>query len=229
MTTAERMKARRKEIGVSAEEIAKELKVSPATIYRYEKGDIEKMPLEILEPLSKVLRTTPAYLMGWEEPESESNIVKKKYEIGGRLRYFRELRGLSQKELASLIGVSNSRVSNWEQGINRPDADILASICNSLHISADELLDINSSTNKLGSLSTAELEHIKKYRRIDSDGKKTIDMMLDQLVKAAGYSEKHPDMVTLPLASRGGGLSEVTVTEEAVKKLEEAQSEDIDF
>ena len=56
MTTAERMKARRKEIGVSAEEIAKELKVSPATIYRYEKGDIEKMPLEILEPLSKVLR-----------------------------------------------------------------------------------------------------------------------------------------------------------------------------
>lgn len=157
-----------------------------------------------------------------------------KYEIGGRLRYFRELRGLSQKEFASLIGVSNSRVSNWEQGINRPDADILASICSALHISADELLDISSSINKLGGLSPDEITHIKKYRRIDSDGRATIDMMLDQLVQKAeateaGQSNQRPAMVTLPLASRGGGLSEVTVTEEAAKELEDVESEDIDF
>lgn len=49
-----------------------------------------------------------------------------KYEIGARIRKYREMSGFSQKELAQKIGVSNSRVSNWEQGINRPDADILA-------------------------------------------------------------------------------------------------------
>ena len=45
MTVVQRMKERRKELGFSAEYIAEELKVSAATIYRYEKGDIEKLPL----------------------------------------------------------------------------------------------------------------------------------------------------------------------------------------
>ena len=44
-----------------------------------------------------------------------------RYEIGPRIRKYREAQNLSQKELAKLIGVSNSRISNWEQGINRPD------------------------------------------------------------------------------------------------------------
>lgn len=66
MTTGQRMKHRRKEINKSAEDIAKALGVSPATIYRYEKGDIEKVPGDILEPLAKALETTPAWLMGWE-------------------------------------------------------------------------------------------------------------------------------------------------------------------
>ena len=54
------------------------------------------------------------------------------YNIGPRLRKYREAQNLSQKELAERIGVSNSRVSNWEKGINRPDVDILADICNAL-------------------------------------------------------------------------------------------------
>lgn len=68
MTTGQRMKARRKELGLSAEYVAGQLNVSPATIYRYENGGIDKVPGDILEPLSKVLQTTPAYLMGWTEP-----------------------------------------------------------------------------------------------------------------------------------------------------------------
>ena len=67
MTTGERMKQRRKEIGFSAEKVAERLGVSPATIYRYEKGDIEKVPADSLTEIAKILQTTPAYLMGWEE------------------------------------------------------------------------------------------------------------------------------------------------------------------
>lgn len=65
-----------------------------------------------------------------------------KYEIGLRIRKYREKRKLSQKELAQLIGVSNSRISNWEQGLNRPDADILADLCRVLNVSPSELLDV---------------------------------------------------------------------------------------
>lgn len=71
-----------------------------------------------------------------------------KYEIGARIRKYREMSGFSQKELAQKIGVSNSRVSNWEQGINRPDADILADICKALNVSPSELLDVQIITGR---------------------------------------------------------------------------------
>lgn len=58
-----------------------------------------------------------------------------KYEIGGRIRLYRKQSGLTQEQLASKINVTKSRVSNWEQGINRPDADILADICRALNVS----------------------------------------------------------------------------------------------
>lgn len=69
MNIGSRIKARRKEIGISAERLAETLGKDRATVYRYENGDIENLPLSILEPIAKALNTTPAYLMGWESPE----------------------------------------------------------------------------------------------------------------------------------------------------------------
>lgn len=89
MTTGERMKARRKAIGLSAETVAGELGLSAATIYRYEKGDIEKIPGNILEPLADVLSTTPAYLMGWtDDPEDYENADEANYLPQGWIEHF---------------------------------------------------------------------------------------------------------------------------------------------
>lgn len=84
-----------------------------------------------------------------------------KYEIGSRIRKYREERGLSQKQLAELIGVKNSRVSNWEQGLNRPDADILAALCRALQVSPSELLDVRLVDNELNA---QERKVIMAYR-----------------------------------------------------------------
>lgn len=84
-----------------------------------------------------------------------------KYEIGNRIRKYREELQLSQKEFAKLIGVSNSRVSNWEQGINRPDADLLANICRVLNVSPSILLDVHLTDDDL---SNQERKVIKAYR-----------------------------------------------------------------
>lgn len=69
MEIYERIKSRRKEIGLSADDVAKALGVSRATVYRYESADIEKLPTAILEPLSKVLKCSIPHLMGWENEE----------------------------------------------------------------------------------------------------------------------------------------------------------------
>ena len=67
MTIGDRIKKRRKELGLSVDEVAERLGKNRATIYRYESSEIENLPSPVLEPLAIVLRTTPAYLMGWEE------------------------------------------------------------------------------------------------------------------------------------------------------------------
>lgn len=67
MNTGERIKERRKELGMSAENLAAKVGVSPATMYRYEKGEIEKVPGDILFKLSDALYVSPRFLMGWEE------------------------------------------------------------------------------------------------------------------------------------------------------------------
>lgn len=84
-----------------------------------------------------------------------------KYEIGSRIRKYREERGLSQKQLAELIGVKNNRVSNWEQGLNRPDADILAALCRVLQVSPSELLDVRLVDDELNA---QERKVIMAYR-----------------------------------------------------------------
>ena len=84
-----------------------------------------------------------------------------KYEIGSRIRKYREERGLSQKQLAELIGVKNNRVSNWEQGLNRPDADILATLCRALQVSPSELLDVRLVDDELNA---QERKVIMAYR-----------------------------------------------------------------
>ena len=72
MRIGERIKQRRLELGYTADALAKLLNKNRATIYRYENGDIENMPIDVLEPLAKALNTTPAYLMGWQEPHKAS-------------------------------------------------------------------------------------------------------------------------------------------------------------
>lgn len=71
----QRIKSRRKELNISADELAKRLGKDRSTIYRYEKGDIENLPLDILEPIADALETTPAYLMGWEKVQKNNDIL----------------------------------------------------------------------------------------------------------------------------------------------------------
>lgn len=70
MNIGHRIKERRKELRISADELANKLGKNRATIYRYEKGDIENLPLDILEPIADALDTTPQYLMGWDDPSN---------------------------------------------------------------------------------------------------------------------------------------------------------------
>lgn len=64
------------------------------------------------------------------------------YSIGNRIRTAREAAGIKQKDFADLLGVSQSKVSNWENGTNRPNADQLSDIVKALKADANYILGI---------------------------------------------------------------------------------------
>lgn len=65
MSIGQRIKVSRLQQGLSIDDLAHRLGKNRTTIYRYENGDIENLPLGILDSLAEALNTTPAYLMGW--------------------------------------------------------------------------------------------------------------------------------------------------------------------
>lgn len=76
MNIGERIKNRRKSLGLSADDLAQRIDKNRTTIYRYESGYIENLPTTILEPLAKALYTTPEYLMGWvDDPNDYEEIA----------------------------------------------------------------------------------------------------------------------------------------------------------
>ena len=75
MNIGQRIKQRRKELKMSADDLGKQLGKDRSTIYRYEKGDIENLPLDILEPIAAALNTTPQYLMGWEKVQKKNDTL----------------------------------------------------------------------------------------------------------------------------------------------------------
>nr|DAO27127.1 MAG TPA: Repressor protein CI [Caudoviricetes sp.] len=67
MNVGERIKQRRKDLKMSADELATSVGVSRSTIFRYEKGDIEKVGPDVLKKIADKLNVSPADLMGWDD------------------------------------------------------------------------------------------------------------------------------------------------------------------
>lgn len=75
MKIGQRIKERRKELKMSADELGRKLGKDRSTIYRYENGDIENMPLDILPELANALEMTQQDLMGWENIQKNNDVV----------------------------------------------------------------------------------------------------------------------------------------------------------
>lgn len=96
--------------------------------------------------------------------------------VSGKIREYRKLRNLTQKELGEKIGVKHNTVSGYEKGTSEAEQDILFKIANALDVGINDLFP--PTTNSI-SLTTCEKDFIKKYRVLDERGKSTVDKALD--------------------------------------------------
>ena len=69
--------------------------------------------------------------------------------VANRLIELRRRKGLSQEELADILGVSRQAVSKWERTEASPDTDNLIALAKFYNISLDELLDTGTPVDEI--------------------------------------------------------------------------------
>lgn len=75
MTKGERLARLRQERGFTQSELAKLLHTTKQTISKYEKNIVTNIPSDRVEDLSRILGTTPEYIMGWEEAQKNNDAI----------------------------------------------------------------------------------------------------------------------------------------------------------
>ena len=77
-------------------------------------------------------------------------------EVANRLQQLRKAKGLSQEELAQILGLSRQAISKWERAETSPDTDNLICLARLYNISIDKLLDTSESLEEIRERITQE-------------------------------------------------------------------------
>lgn len=119
------------------------------------------------------------------------------------LRKIREYVGMTQKELGSIVGVSDAAIGLWENGKRQPNNEMLLKLGEALHCSVSDILSETLETRMLD----AAHPLVKKYNALDNHGKEVVDSILDMEYKRCVRPVKAPAKV-IPLFPAAAGPGE---------------------
>lgn len=150
MTVGEIIFNRRKELGLTLEEIGKATGVSKSTVKKWENGFIANMRKDKIEFLAKALNIDPLVLI--------QGIPK----CGNQLNSARTHYKLSLSQLSKHTGISEKKLSDYEEDIAEPTMQELSSIAEAYGITQGELLwnDFKENTSKLSANANPNAELI---------------------------------------------------------------------
>lgn len=101
--------------------------------------------------------------------------------FGTRLRDKRKELGITQPQLAKILGVSQSAIGSWETDTNSPRATLLYDLFDILHCDANYLFQDETRELYKDKATPGEFENIiKKYRLLDDHGREMVDFTLEK-------------------------------------------------
>ena len=115
--------------------------------------------------------------------------------FGEKLKQARTSAGLTQSELAKIIGATNTTISNWEKGVSKPDLDMLSYICGALKVRASYFLQPIIPDD---GVTIPEFNLIKKYRQLDPHGKDMVDTVLNKEYQRSIDTKETNNITQLP-------------------------------
>ena len=117
----------------------------------------------------------------------ELNIVSRS------IRKYSELRSMEQRELAKRLGIAANTLSNWENGISKPNLNVLVPICKALGISLYELFGLEDPTQIY---SDREQRLVSKYQELSEGHKLAVEGLVDSLGQAETMSSRRVTRLT---------------------------------
>jgi transcriptional regulator with XRE-family HTH domain len=82
---------------------------------------------------------------------------------GEKIRKARLKNRMKQEELAEIIGVHQTAISQYERGTRNPTLKILDKICDVLEINASEVMEKNEIKNKTKNFSSYEMCEVFRF------------------------------------------------------------------
>jgi len=144
---AKRLKRLRKEAHLTQQDVADYFKTSPQSYAQWEKG--QRSPSkESLEKLASYFGVSVSYLVGesdtidygaFKEQSTRIQLSDDKTFIE-RLKELRKQSGLTQQQLADIVGTTQQNIAFWETGRQRPKQPSLIKLANYFNVSIDYLL-----------------------------------------------------------------------------------------
>ncbi|MGB5817168.1 MAG: helix-turn-helix transcriptional regulator, partial [Thermoanaerobaculia bacterium] len=103
--------------------------------------------------------------------------------FSGRLRNLRERRGLSQQELADMVGIHLSQLGRLERGVSTPSAETVLALAHALRATTDALLRGDRSGEQELAIGNVRLfERFRALETLDRDEQETAIKLIDALV-----------------------------------------------
>ena len=110
--------------------------------------------------------------------------------IAERLRGLRREKGLSKRELVSMLPLNYSTYANYESGFREPNSEVLQTLARHFCVSIDYLLGVSENRRKadeIAILNEVEHEHITGYRQLDTHGREMVDVVLQKELERINF------------------------------------------
>lgn len=130
----QRLKSRRKELGLTQDQLAELVNTKKSTISNYETGYSSPNP-EMLKDLADALKTTTDFLLGRSTDPTDHSLFQT-----NRLHDLRKERSLTVKELGAKLHLAESTISGYEAGNRTPDLEVVNKLADFFEVSADYLM-----------------------------------------------------------------------------------------
>lgn len=183
----ERIKKVRRTFNLTQQEFAERIGIKRNTVAKYETNRGEPIGA-VVSLICREFGISEEWLrygaggMKTQETFPDSSEIN----IKEGIKYFRELKHLSQEELAEKIGVSQDALSMYERGEDVPDYGKLICLANVLEVSPYDLFNpwllFDSSTTQYrkAALTKEELQVAYAYRQATPEDKQIFDIIADK-------------------------------------------------